>query len=471
MTQRILKYVEEHPDLSTREIVDGTGVSRDVVSNVCYRYYVRGCLQRRVKGVYPETSLPIYAYSLTPAGLKIGRPRATTATRGKGMQTQTQAILDYIKDHPGSTTREISDALNYNQATVASLCRNQACSGVLKREISEKSSANGRSSYTYTLANPPAYLLKRTLEKAEVGPMARPEEDEMPEVPVLSVIDGVVKASSLDVAKFFGKEHFHVMRDIQELLNHASLGGQSNFGLTSYKDIQGKERPMYYMDKDGFTLLAMGFTGAKALQFKLAYIAEFNRLQGELKTLKAPNGQNAPLPPPAESSLDALMSDMAKRVVDHLFDEIQANLAGRRQEFMTRLIGLPNLAPEPPAAPAPVPVPAYNGNIIEIPPPLPRIGVVGLLPAQCNEITTEFGECFDISYWCDGPRNLLKSIAFRCEAVFLHTQHASYKTGNILRSAGARLIRVTGGLSSMKDALTDYYVKRSEQDVRSEKAP
>jgi hypothetical protein len=69
-----------------------------------------------------------------------------------------------------------------------------------------------------------------------------------------------VLANSRDVAAMFEKEHKHVLRDIESLI--AKIGG-SNFGPSSYVSVQGKTLPCYDMDRDGFTLLAMSFTGEK----------------------------------------------------------------------------------------------------------------------------------------------------------------------------------------------------------------
>lgn len=46
---------------------------------------------------------------------------------------------------------------------------------------------------------------------------------------------------------------------------------------------RGKEYPMIYMNRDGFTLLAMGFTGKKALDFKLKYIQAFNKMEQQIR--------------------------------------------------------------------------------------------------------------------------------------------------------------------------------------------
>lgn len=87
-----------------------------------------------------------------------------------------------------------------------------------------------------------------------------------------------IVVSSLDVAETFGKEHFHVLRDIREL-GCSEEFRQSNFGLTYYDDSQGKKRDMYIMTRDGFTMLVMGYTGELAMKFKEAYIKQFNAME------------------------------------------------------------------------------------------------------------------------------------------------------------------------------------------------
>ena len=69
------------------------------------------------------------------------------------------------------------------------------------------------------------------------------------------------------------------MEKIRTLLAELpSEWGVSNFRRSSYLNVQGKEQPCYEMTKDGFTLLAMGFTGKKAIEFKLNYINAFNTM-------------------------------------------------------------------------------------------------------------------------------------------------------------------------------------------------
>lgn len=88
--------------------------------------------------------------------------------------------------------------------------------------------------------------------------------------------------SSRDIALVFEKEHKNVIRDIRFLECSEEFTGL-NFELSEYKDTTGRTLPMYLITRDGFTLLAMGFNGARAMKFKLKYIAAFNAMEEQLK--------------------------------------------------------------------------------------------------------------------------------------------------------------------------------------------
>lgn len=90
--------------------------------------------------------------------------------------------------------------------------------------------------------------------------------------------------TSLDVAETFEKEHYHVIEDIREIQSKISAPEFSGlFYEDEYKASNGKKNPMFYMNRDGFTLLVMGYTGEKAMKFKLAYINQFNQMEELLK--------------------------------------------------------------------------------------------------------------------------------------------------------------------------------------------
>lgn len=98
--------------------------------------------------------------------------------------------------------------------------------------------------------------------------------------------------ASRKVAEHFEKLHKHVLGSIREILS-AENSADKFFKEVSYI-YKGRRLPEYIMTRDGFSLLAMGFTGRKALQWKLKYIAAFNRME---ETLKHPKPKQRWLPP------------------------------------------------------------------------------------------------------------------------------------------------------------------------------
>lgn len=99
--------------------------------------------------------------------------------------------------------------------------------------------------------------------------------------PRLMTSDEGALASSRDVATAFEKRHDHVLRDIDNLLKNMDSPdlGNAMFRPVMEEDANGIARRVYHMDRDGFALLAMGFSGPKAIRFKLAYIEAFKALE------------------------------------------------------------------------------------------------------------------------------------------------------------------------------------------------
>lgn len=106
--------------------------------------------------------------------------------------------------------------------------------------------------------------------------------------PIVFAKDGEVFANSRDVAAFFDKRHDNVMQAIDTLIQQ-----EPKLRLLNFKEtVSERQNPSggapirsraYEMDRDGFTLLAMGFTGGKALKWKLRYIEAFNAMEAELR--------------------------------------------------------------------------------------------------------------------------------------------------------------------------------------------
>ena len=97
-----------------------------------------------------------------------------------------------------------------------------------------------------------------------------------------------ITTTSLNVAEVFGKNHRDVLRSIDNLV--AELPEEirvRNFAQGSYTlpDTGNQQHRVFNITRDGFTLLVMGFTGKKALAFKLAYIDKFNAMEAALHAL------------------------------------------------------------------------------------------------------------------------------------------------------------------------------------------
>lgn len=91
----------------------------------------------------------------------------------------------------------------------------------------------------------------------------------------------VTVVTSLDVAETFGKEHRRVLQDIRDLKCSEEFRLR-NFVQSNYVNEQGHKQPMFIMTRDAFTILVMGYTGEKAMQFKEAYIKQFNAMEKAL---------------------------------------------------------------------------------------------------------------------------------------------------------------------------------------------
>lgn len=98
---------------------------------------------------------------------------------------------------------------------------------------------------------------------------------------LVAVENNEVVVSSLQVAENFGKQHKDVLESIRQILTAENSAVNFFKGYSYLK--RGKQYPAYYMNRDGFSLLVMGFTGEKALDWKIKYINAFNNMEKELK--------------------------------------------------------------------------------------------------------------------------------------------------------------------------------------------
>lgn len=111
---------------------------------------------------------------------------------------------------------------------------------------------------------------------------------------LVNIKDGQAVVSSREISNSFNKEHNDTKKRIREI--EKDMGGKShNYFYTSiYRDSINREQEEVLMNRDGFTLLAMGFTGKKALEWKLKYIEAFNEMEKTIKSNQLDTSQLSP---------------------------------------------------------------------------------------------------------------------------------------------------------------------------------
>ena len=105
--------------------------------------------------------------------------------------------------------------------------------------------------------------------------------------PIVRIENGEAMADSRDVAAFFGKRNKDVNEAIKNLVTKDTVWGRRNFRPNYINDLSGSSISHHDMTRDGFMLLAMGFTGGRAFQWKLKYIAAFNAMEAQLRSRPA----------------------------------------------------------------------------------------------------------------------------------------------------------------------------------------
>ena len=143
-----------------------------------------------------------------------------------------------------------------------------------------------------------------------------------------------VITTSLLVAETFEKEHRNVLKSIRKLMSATNVAVAQMFDETTYVNEQGKEQPMFFMNRDGFTLLAMGFSGEKALKFKVDYINAFNKMEEELKS------QQTKQLSAAESLLQSVQLLVAHERQLAILEHNQKNMQGAISSLYDKVYGM-----------------------------------------------------------------------------------------------------------------------------------
>ena len=150
-----------------------------------------------------------------------------------------------------------------------------------------------------------------------------------------------VVTDSRSVTEHFEKEHKTVLRSIHEILAAQNCAARF-FYETTYEN-RGKQYPMYLMNRDGFSLLVMGFTGEKALEWKLKYINAFNAME---KALKDQRVKQVEQDKAKEMRAEAMLKNADSRRAKLLLEIAAAShIDGYKEMIMTKTANM--LAGEP----------------------------------------------------------------------------------------------------------------------------
>ena len=143
-----------------------------------------------------------------------------------------------------------------------------------------------------------------------------------------------VVTTSLKVAEVFEKEHKHVLDAVRKLFTAENSAVKQMFQESTYLNERNQSQPMFVMNRDGFTLLAMGFNGKKALDFKIAYIDAFNAMEAELKS------QQTKQLSAAESLLQSVKLLVAHERQLAILEHNQKNMQGAISSLYDKVYGM-----------------------------------------------------------------------------------------------------------------------------------
>ena len=143
-----------------------------------------------------------------------------------------------------------------------------------------------------------------------------------------------VVTTSLKVAEVFEKEHKHVLDAVRKLFTAENSAVKQMFQESTYLNERNQSQPMFVMNRDGFTLLAMSFNGKKALEFKIAYIDAFNAMEAELKS------QQTKQLSAAESLLQSVQLLVAHERQLAILEHNQKNMQGAISSLYDKVYGM-----------------------------------------------------------------------------------------------------------------------------------
>lgn len=141
---------------------------------------------------------------------------------------------------------------------------------------------------------------------------------------LVSIQNGEVVTSSLQVAQVFNMQHKNVLQAIRNIecsREFTELNFQPCLYISELRNGVQKQNPMYYMTKDGFTFLVMGFTGKQAAKFKEDYINAFNRMEQHIK-----NSQSKEVGDIKNRKSEKISAESMKRNLRMMHEQLFANM-------------------------------------------------------------------------------------------------------------------------------------------------
>lgn len=160
-----------------------------------------------------------------------------------------------------------------------------------------------------------------------------------------------------------------------------------------------------------------------------------------------------------------LAENIAKQIASQVVHALQGQLTRELAGVVPPVISAP---PVTISQPLKVETPKIEAPVVLDPPVievlkhqrLPKVAIIGVTPQQAGILSTEFSDTYDLLFWYNNGIPHLRSIGISYE-LCLVTKFVSHKTTEVLTSQGAHWRKVTGGIDSIRDALTGYYVERT----------
>ena len=165
---------------------------------------------------------------------------------------------------------------------------------------------------------------------------------------------------------------------------------------------------------------------------------------------------------------ESIAKQIASQVVHVLQGQLTRELAGAMLPVAPRHevpeVSVPVEPPAPPVVEPPAP-PVVEPPKLPVVEPVksqrkPKVAVIGVTPQQAGILSSEFADAYDLAFWQNDGIPRLRSIGISCE-LCLVTKFVSHKATEVLTAQGAHWRKVTGGIDSIRDALTGYYVERT----------